>query len=195
MPRLYCVRHGQTDWNAEGRYQGRADRTLDIIGRMQAQAIGLRLGRIPVDRIYASDLTRAMTTARAIASIHGLEIIPEPRLREIDFGAWEGLTSVEVRARFPESAERRASDADGSGPEGGESASQVRTRVRAVLDELRLRPARERIVVVAHGGTLRVLFSLLDSDSAGDLARTRLDTALTLGHRCVTGRRTRDRAQ
>ncbi|MBI4759502.1 MAG: histidine phosphatase family protein, partial [Chloroflexi bacterium] len=99
--RLLLVRHGETDWNAEERYQGTTDVPLSAQGRAQAQALTSRMAGEVLDAIYASDLQRAWQTAEVIAAPHGLPVRPEPRLREIDFGAWEGLTFDEIRQRRP----------------------------------------------------------------------------------------------
>ena len=100
---LLLIRHGETSWNQEQRYQGQQDSPLSELGpgpsRKNRQKF---LARMKIDVIYTSDLLRAKRTAEAIARPHGLTPIADPRLREINFGVWEGLTREEVQARYPE---------------------------------------------------------------------------------------------
>jgi broad specificity phosphatase PhoE len=137
LPRLYVVRHGMTDWNAAGRIQGHAQSQLTDIGRKQAEAIGARLASEPISRIYASDLGRAMDTAQAIARYHGLPVQAEPRVRESDYGAWEGHTMAELRSLYPETVEGWLTEPVTVAPTGGETLEEVAARVGAFVDELR----------------------------------------------------------
>jgi broad specificity phosphatase PhoE len=107
---LVCVRHGRTAWNAVRRFQGRTDVPLDDEGRAQAQALAAHLASEHFDFALASDLSRATATAAAIGAACGVAVMSEPRLREMNFGAWEGLTWDEITERFPETAGRRAVD-------------------------------------------------------------------------------------
>ncbi len=158
--RLLLVRHGETDWNAEGRYQGQSDVPLSAIGQQQAMALARRLAREEIHALYASDLQRAWQTAEVIAAPHGLPVRPEPRLREIDFGAWEGLTFDEIRQRHPQALAAWEADPLGVAPPGGESLAQVVARVGQVLDDI-ARSCQDRTVLfVAHGGLLQVLLCL-----------------------------------
>ena len=113
--RLYLVRHGQTAWNAQKRFMGQLDIPLDETGRAQVAALGNRLKDEHVDMIYASDLSRAWDTALAIESclashadpsalpaVAGYRIKPDPRLREMNFGDWQGLTYAEIQERDPQ---------------------------------------------------------------------------------------------
>jgi broad specificity phosphatase PhoE len=92
MLRLFLARHGQTDWNAQRRYQGHASVPLNETGRRQAAALGQRLAHEGIEAIYSSDLPRAWMTAQTIAAACGLPVQPEPRTREMDFGEWQGRT-------------------------------------------------------------------------------------------------------
>jgi len=166
LPLLYLVRHGQTDWNAEHRLQGRADRPLNATGQLQAAAVAQRLASEPLEAIYSSDLARAMATAQAIAARHHLTVTLEPRLREISYGTWEGRTMAEIAQRYPSTLE--AWRHGGYVPEemGGEPEPAVASRVSALLEELANRPSEERIALVSHGACLRVLIALLAGGEA-----------------------------
>ncbi|MBC7325685.1 MAG: histidine phosphatase family protein, partial [Moorella sp. (in: Bacteria)] len=108
--RIYLVRHGETEWNNNGRYQGHTDVALSVSGRRQAELLRERFRSIPLDSVYSSDLSRARETAAVIAAPHGLTIKTEEAFREIDFGFWEGLTYQEITARYPHEWERWRQD-------------------------------------------------------------------------------------
>src|SRR5579884_1391455 len=95
MTDLLLVRHGETDWNAEGRLQGHTDRPLSDFGRRQAKELAERLSGERVDAIYASDLARARETAEIVGERLGLPVVIDPDLREKNWGSWEGLTGDE----------------------------------------------------------------------------------------------------
>ncbi|SHI45660.1 Histidine phosphatase superfamily (branch 1) [Desulfofundulus thermosubterraneus DSM 16057] len=99
--RIYLVRHGETIWNAELRFQGHSDTALSPRGLEQARALARRLRGENFSAFYASDLQRALNTARILAEPHGLPVVPLKALREINFGAWEGLTVAEIKNRYP----------------------------------------------------------------------------------------------
>jgi broad specificity phosphatase PhoE len=136
---LLLVRHGETDWNAEGRLQGHTDRPLNETGRRQARELADRLAGERVDAIYASDLSRAKETAEIVGERLGLTVVIDPDLREKNWGNWEGLTGDErVHVEFE-----------------GETTEAHRDRiVRAVRRIAELHP-EQRIVIVTHGGSLR----------------------------------------
>ena len=160
MPRLLLVRHGQTTWNAENRFQGQSDSPLSELGRRQAAAVGQRLGSYPMDEIWSSDLSRALHTAEAIARHHGLLVRLDARLREFRMGEWEGLTGAEIAARDPERlALWRHVGAHVSAP-GGESLTDLAERLRPLLEEMRRLPDDAHIVLVSHGGAIRGLVCL-----------------------------------
>ena len=161
MIRLLLVRHGTTAWNREGRYQGQTNVPLDKTGVQQALALRSRLAREEIGAIYASDLKRAWQTASAIAVPHALVIRPEPRLREIDFGIWDGSTYHEIKQRSPEALAAWEADPLNAAPHGGESLGQVTARVRAALDDIARVHRGQTVVVVAHGGSLQVLLCLV----------------------------------
>lgn len=160
MLRLLLIRHGQTLWNAELRYQGQTDVPLNELGRRQAEALGRRLAGETIHAVYASDLQRAVDTAAPLAAIHGLDIIREPRLRELNFGQWEGCTFEEIRRREPEAYEAWLRTPERFSAPGGETGAQLRARVQAWLDEVRAKHAEQTIAVIAHGGSLTTLLQL-----------------------------------
>jgi len=102
MLHLMLVRHGESEWNAQRRYQGQSDVPLSALGKRQAELIAERLAGGKIDAVYASDLKRAWETASAIAGKSGLQVLPEPRLRELKFGVLEGLTFDEAQAQYPQ---------------------------------------------------------------------------------------------
>jgi len=152
---LVVWRHGRTEWNETGRFQGQLDPPLDPVGHGQARAAAAALAQLPPGAIISSDLDRAATTASYLAELTGLAVVPDPRLREIDVGAWGGLTRPAVEARYPDTfhAWLRGEDVH---REGGESLSEVATRARAAVDQ-HLAALPRPLVVVTHGGTARAL--------------------------------------
>jgi alpha-ribazole phosphatase len=158
--RLVLVRHGQTDWNLDGRWQGQTDVPLNATGLAQAQAVGLALAGRRLDAIYASDLQRAHMTAEAVAAHHSVSVIPEPRLREINLGDWEGLTFDQLAARDQARMAQWVENAVEATAPNGESQRDLLARVWSLLDDLRQRPVGETVLLVAHGGTLRSLLCL-----------------------------------
>ena len=151
MTRLVLIRHGETDWNAEGRYQGQSNIPLNANGKAQAQALAQRLSGEKFDAIYTSDLARAAQTAEAVAAATGAPIHREPRLREIDQGEWEGLLLADIEARYAEEFRRRRLDPLGTHPPGGETVGQVRERVLDVLHEIQRTYPNGSVALVSHG--------------------------------------------
>jgi len=157
LARLLLARHGETEWTLEGRYQGHCEIGLSATGIKQAERLRERLQGEKVAAIYASDLRRAMETAQIIASGHHLGVTPCSELREMDFGDLEGLTFTEAQRNYPW-IEQRWSSPD---PEKGESLSQLVSRVGRLVTRLEGLEAMGSILIVSHGGPLRVLLCLL----------------------------------
>jgi probable phosphoglycerate mutase len=160
---LYFIRHGETDWNAEARLQGQRDVPLNDFGRVQAEEVGARLRALVLhheDLDYvASPLSRTRETMelmRAAIGLHPTAYRTDERLRELTFGAWEGLTWKEVRERDPKGARAREKDKWGFVPPQGESYAMLTERVVPFLESL-----TRDTVVVSHGGVARVLLVLL----------------------------------
>ena len=180
MTRVILVRHGETDWNATRRAQGHADVPLNHAGRAQALDAARELSAFTVDAVYSSDLMRALDTAKEIARLHGLEVVVEPRFREIDQGEWTGLTSAEIRARWPGlwGPERHRSRRPG-----GESPAEVRRRALAALAGAVEAHPDGTVVVVSHGGTIRWLSAAalgLDDDGAARIRGLRNGAMVSL---------------
>jgi broad specificity phosphatase PhoE len=158
--RLILIRHGPTEWNALRRFQGRTDMPLSSQGRSQTRAIAEALRSEKLDRIYSSDLARAAETARTLAESRGAEVVLDERLREFDFGCWEGLTWDEIVAANPQLTGVGSTAVRLYAPEGGESFAQVRARAASFLEELPPEEVRAA-AVVTHAGVLHAIFSVL----------------------------------
>ena len=148
--RVLLVRHGQSAWNAEGRWQGHADPPLSPLGVQQAVAAADSVGA--VDAVVASDLQRAANTAALIAERLGVGPVRcEPRLRERDAGEWTGLTRADIDARWPGYL------ADGRRPSGFELDDAILGRILEALATLHEEHPGGRVLAVAHGGVIRAL--------------------------------------
>ena len=161
--RVYSIRHGETAWNAQGRWQGHAPVPLNDTGLSQAQQLARWLAQSNerIDVIYSSDLKRAMQTAGAVGDALGLPVLPELRLREVDLGEWQGLNSVEAEAWDTERYAAFKADWYNVPTPGGESRYALKARVRAAFDELTARHAEQHLALVTHGGTLGMLIESL----------------------------------
>lgn len=177
---VVLLRHGLTDWNDGGRFQGHADIPLNDIGRAQAAAAADRLAVAGITRVFASDLSRADETARIVAERCGVAVVTDPRLREVDVGSWSGRSMAEIGALEPDfwPALREGRDFRRS-PE-GETATQAGQRVAlAVLDHAEAAAEGEVLLVVGHGLSLRVGALLL---LGLDYSHARLFRGLSNGH-------------
>ena len=157
MGRLVLVRHGETDWNVERRVQGHSDTTLNENGRDQARRLAATLAEETFDLVVASDLDRAQETAR-LGLPAGTPMETTPDLRELNFGDWEGLTGPEIEADAPGSL-GQTWRGWGEAPN-GESLAAFAERIDRVVVRLREELGDGTALVVAHGGTLRVLICL-----------------------------------
>jgi alpha-ribazole phosphatase len=157
MMTLWLVRHGQTDWNAQKRYQGHSDIPLNATGEAQAQQIAERLASERLHAIISSDLRRTVQTADAITSHHNLAVQLEPRLRESNFGVFEGLRYKDVIDQHKAMAETWFTDPENP-PEGGEKLSEVVARVSIAIATLISQfVSNKRLLLVGHDGSLRLL--------------------------------------
>ena len=162
-PILFFVRHGETDWNAEGRLQGQRDIPLNDVGREQAAMAGRMLARLTPDSAalpwLVSPLSRTQETAQLARTALSLEpktYVLDPRLKELTFGAWEGLTWPELRQRDPRGANSRSADKWGFAPPKGESYAMLAERIAPWLESV-----TQTSIIVSHGGVARVLFTLI----------------------------------
>jgi alpha-ribazole phosphatase len=165
MTQLYLVRHGVTQWNQDGKLQGHSDLPLDPSGQRQATALAARLASVRLERIVTSDLQRAMQTAEQIAARQGAgrqhpEVEAEPRLRELDFGVWEGLSYQTLQKKFPKELAKWQSEPIHFAPPGGESLGDLSQRVASFYESIVTLPGEANILIVAHGGPLQVLLCL-----------------------------------
>ncbi|WP_027994457.1 histidine phosphatase family protein [Simplicispira psychrophila] len=158
--RIIAIRHGETAWNVDTRIQGHLDIPLNDTGHWQARQLGRALAQEPVTAIYSSDLQRAMATAQAVADSTGAPLTAEPHLRERGFGALEGRTFAEIEVELPELARRWRKRDPHFTPEGGESLTVLRERIRATVQRLAVQHPGGLVVLVAHGGVLDVLYRL-----------------------------------
>jgi alpha-ribazole phosphatase len=173
--RLLLVRHAETDRAMRGRCYGRLEVALSAEGRRQAEQLGAALAEVPLAAVCSSPLSRALETARAIAAARGLEPVAEDGLREIDFGELEGMAYEEIQAERPDVFQAWMETPTAVRFPGGESFSDLRSRVLAAVGSIRERHAGEAAAVVAHGGVVRVV--LADALGLADGAVFRLDQA------------------
>ncbi len=156
MTTLLVARHGEADWNAERRWLGQADRPLTERGREQARELGRRLAGVAIDAAYASDLSRAVETARIALSGRGIDVTADPALRERFLGAWEGLRDDEIPARFPQEWARLRSGT-GPGAPDAESFASVAERVLAAVRRIAAAHPGGTVLVVSHSRPVRIV--------------------------------------
>lgn len=165
--RILLVRHGQSEWNLTGRWQGQADPPLTDLGRAQARAAAQVLGT--VDAVWTSDLQRAVETATIIAGELGVgPVVVDPDLRERDAGEWSGLTRAEIDERYPGYLDPPDGSSEGAGgegadgaegwvprrPPGWESDASLAARVHRALTVIRREVGPGEVLAVAHAGLL-----------------------------------------
>ncbi|EJO21412.1 putative alpha-ribazole phosphatase [Selenomonas sp. FOBRC6] len=159
MTEIIIIRHGETEWNKTGRFQGHSDVPLSAEGRAQAAALGKNLVVDHVDAIYASDLTRAMETAAPLAQRFGLEVISDPLLRELNFGSWEGRNFNDVNAENPNAMKNFYTDPEQADIPESEPFPEFQRRVAGRVREIVAQERGKRIVIVSHGASIRILFA------------------------------------
>jgi broad specificity phosphatase PhoE len=152
--RILLARHGETEWNRVGRWQGHADPPLNDAGRGQAAALAAELEGDGIAAVYSSDLRRASETARIVADRLGLDVTEDRALREIDVGSWSGLTRDEVRERYPEGFARWLAGEIGHD---GETREALAERVVGAVERIAAAHPGEHVLVVTHGGAIRAL--------------------------------------
>jgi len=157
MTTLILIRHGETDWNIEGRYTGQSDVPLNARGLEQANSLAEQLQGRKIDVIYSSDLRRAHQTAEALAESCGVRILIDPRLREVHQGEWEGMLFKDIRARYSQAWEQRARDPLLVAPPGGETVGEVRARVLEALREILQQHPDGHLAIVSHGLVLALI--------------------------------------
>ena len=170
--RLLLVRHEETDESMRGRCFGHLDVPLSAAGRQRAEELGTVLSQLPLTAVHSSPLSRSLGTAAAIAAAQGLDVLAEDRLREIDFGEFEGLTYDEVRAARPELYRAWMETPTRVRFPSGEAFTDLQRRVLAAAAEIRSRYDGEAVAIVTHGGVVRVV--LADALGLADEAIFRL---------------------
>ena len=162
MSDLWLVRHGQTDWNLTGRWQGQSPDapSLNEAGRKQALILLDQLKNVHLSAIYSSDLARSQQTAELIANHLGLGVNLESRLREMHLGKWEGMLSDEIKSQYPQELAERACNPLHARTPCGESAMQVARRVIPAVDEIGKMHHDKPVLIVAHGISLAIIICL-----------------------------------
>ncbi len=156
MTHLILIRHGETDWNIQGRWQGQEDVPLNQHGLQQAQQTAESLANTNIDAIYASDLTRAVDTAKPLSRLTGLPIQLDSRLREIHQGEWQGLLISEIQSRYSDLFKKRIDNPLEVAPPGGETVRQVWERVSQALNEIVQKHPNNTIAIISHGFVIAV---------------------------------------
>ena len=157
---ILLARHGETDWNRDGRFQGHADPPLNGTGRRQAAELGERLAGGGLTAVVSSDLRRALETAEIVAARVGLPVTRHKGLREIDVGEFEGLTRAEIDVRWPEATARF--EQTGRGWLQGETVEAMSERAVSALLEVAADNQGGRVLAVGHGGTIRAALARAD---------------------------------
>ena len=154
---IILIRHGETEWNSQKRMQGHSNSDLSEVGRGQIQELGELMKNVSFDHIYSSDSLRARQTAEAITQYSGHTLQFDQRIREKNLGVFEGLTSTEAKERHPEVYRLFKTAGANYVIDEGESTQQLLERALEFIEEIRLRHPQERVVMVTHGGVVRVL--------------------------------------
>jgi alpha-ribazole phosphatase len=156
--RLYLIRHGQVEGYETFPVYGHTDVDLTEVGLLQMEHLAERLRLAEIHEIYSSDLKRCLRGARIIARNHDVPIYPKPELREIRFGAWEGLTFKEIRERYPDDLDKRERDILGFAPPmGGESVTGLAARVMDCFESIMRDADGKNVLLAGHGVVNRVI--------------------------------------
>lgn len=175
--RLFLVRHGITEANYLGIYQGQADVPLSAKGRLQIAALRERLRDERFAVCYTSALARARVSAEILLEEHFCPLRSTPNLNELSYGAWEGLTRAQVRERYPDAWEEFLEDPIIHAAPGGETNADLRARVTRVLAEIADQYQDEAILIVSHGGTLRAIIAGYLNLDPSESWKLRIDNA------------------
>ena len=154
---IILIRHGETEWNLQQRMQGHSNSDLSSVGQAQIQALGQWMKNVPFNYIYSSDSLRAKQTAEAITQFSGHELKIDLRLREKNLGVFEGLTSEEASERHPEVFRLFKTEGSKYVIDEGESTQQLQDRALEIVEEIRIKHPEDRVLLVTHGGFIRVV--------------------------------------
>ncbi|MBI3163944.1 MAG: histidine phosphatase family protein [Chloroflexi bacterium] len=171
MTNFWLIRHGQTDWNLKGKWQGQsADAPpLNETGIAQALAILDGLPRADFAAVYSSDLLRAKQTAELIAAPLGLTVILDPRLREMNLGAWEGMLSDDIQAQYPQELKEREKNPFEARAPNGETPREAAERVLAAVNEIAGEHPNASVLIVSHGVALSVIICRANGISMNEI--------------------------
>jgi broad specificity phosphatase PhoE len=188
MLEIILARHGDTDWNAAEIFRGRADVALNETGLRQAELLGEYLSAEKIDLVYSSPLKRAVKTAEAIAGHQALDINVVQNLVDFDFGEWQGLSSVEVKERYPELYQDWLDTPEQVRIPGGESLEDVRSRAMPFVEDAVMRCGEGKIVFVSHRVVNKVLICALLGLDNSSFWKIKLDTGGITRFDCGDGR-------
>ncbi len=177
MTRLMLVRHGETTWNDQARYQGHTDVPLSPRGWVEAECLARTLCDGSIHTIYASDLARARDTAQVIASRLDKPVVLEPELREIRLGEWQGLTYSEVRERYFSDADPLPAYPIDWAPVGGECLRELQKRLVRSVECIAARHPDQCVLIVTHGACLKALLCTWLNIELALYSRLRFDSA------------------
>lgn len=175
--RLFLIRHGETAWNKDSRLQGQTDILLSDAGRKQAEALSRRLAGENFSAFFSSNLKRSLETAEIIAKPHNQEVYISPGLQEINFGDWEGLTIDEIRKNYSEIASKWWASPLETRVPGGETLGELAERSSIAVKSIVNRYPNQKVVVVAHGGTIRSIVGMVLGLDLNQYWRLRQDNA------------------
>ncbi len=171
MTRFCLIRHGQTDWNLEGRYQGQSDVALNSVGKTQAHTLARQLSGQSFSAIFSSDLIRARETADILAAVLKAPVNVDPRLREINQGEWEGQLVEVLRAKYNGLWEMRTTDPTGMRAPGGETVSEVAARMYAAMDDIANQFPEGAVLITSHGFALATVICKVKGMDLGQAYR------------------------
>ena len=159
MTEIIIIRHGEPEWNITGRFQGHSDIPLSAAGHEQAELLGKNIALDGIDKIYASDLIRAVETAQPLAARFGLPVEKDAALRELNFGTWEGRYFSEINEETPDLMKQFYRDPESIDIPGIENFQEFRRRVAGRVREIAAQNKGRRIVLISHGASIRILFA------------------------------------
>ncbi|MEA4847552.1 MAG: alpha-ribazole phosphatase [Clostridiaceae bacterium] len=154
---IYLIRHGETEMNIKGVYYGWTDCGLSEKGIMQAEDLADILSDVCFDAVISSSLSRAVETATIVSGYDPDDIIKDDRLRELNFGDWEGIHYSELKEKHKEAWEKWGSDWKNTPPPGGESFFEIYIRVKSSIEDILKEYKGKRVLIVSHHGTMRII--------------------------------------
>lgn len=169
MTTLYLTRHGETQWNEAGRFQGQKNSPLTDKGKLQAKWLGERLNDAKLDVIISSSSGRAIQTAEIISKISNVQVIPNDNLREINLGQWEGLYRTEIEKNYPIEFNNFWNYPHLYTPCGGETFLQLLSRLSTEIEKILLQYKDKTILIVAHAVVLKTLMVYFENKAIKDL--------------------------